>query len=60
MPRLISGRTGFSAAVTSKSGKIFATGGFGFYNSALNKTEVLEKKMDLDQQKWELGMEHVQ
>ena len=43
---------GFTLTVTSKSGAMFATGGYGYYNFVLNSTEVFERN---GRQKWVAG-----
>ena len=55
MPRLISGRSGATATVKSKTGAMVVTGGFGYYNYVLNSSEILEKNKDLRKLKWTSG-----
>ena len=55
VPRLISGRSGATATVKSKTGVMVVTGGFGFYNFVLNSSEILEKNKDLRKLKWTSG-----
>ena len=55
VPRLISGRSGATATVKSKTGAMVVTGGFGFYNFVLNSSEILEKNKDLRKLKWTSG-----
>jgi len=41
--------------VTLKTGALFVTGGFGYYNFVLNSTEMMEREEDHSKGKWVTG-----